>query len=389
MIRTVTTLAPSGDGSFHEALTADAMGASVDVEFAVSGDCNRIGMADITVEQQGFTIKGETSPDGFNLVGCGIRYKRSNQEMRNFRIVPGDKGTLPSKDNRDCVGLEGESADIHNVVIQNMTLPYSVDGAIDLYSTRIANVSILDCMIAEPLDNAGHSSGAHSTCLLISKGENVLVAGNILASYRYRAPAIRGPSTVKFANNLLYNPRDTNWYLYAGDGSQTGGTILLALIGNHAMMGPSSPWFRSSPPGWFEVCQSGMSAFTSSRVYLDDNITTSAAALIAAHAQYVNANAWPTTTPVIAGLGYALITDADPTGIAYTPIPSEDVKAYVLANAGPKDSNGDLRDSPLETRIRAEIVDGAIGSLKDTVPPTEGRYFGFYVEQSYASAMVG
>ena len=387
-IREVTTLAPSGSGSLHEAITTPHNGAGCVIDFDVAGNINRIGMADLVIDQPGVQVRGETAPgEGINVVGCGVRVKRSGTVLTNFRIVPGDKGgNVPSPDNRDSIGLEGESAPIEDVLIQGMTMAYAIDGLMDLYSTKIKRVSILDCIFAEPLDASTHPSGAHSTALLISKGEDVLVARNLFAHWRYRAPAVRGPSNVGFVNNLMYNPRDALWQLYGSDANQTGGTVLMALIGNHAMMGRDCPWYRTNPPGFFEVAQSGMSSFNQSRVYKSDNLTTShndfivgnAGLGITAHSQYANANAWPDTTPVVSALGYTLMSATNPVDLgSYVPMAASAVKAYVLANAGPKTASGALRNSILETRIRAEVSDGRLGNLKNTVPAAEAAYFGF------------
>jgi len=388
--RRVTTLAPAGSGSLAEAISTDAIRAGAVIEFDVAGNINRINMSDLIINQPGIQIMGETAPgNGVNLVGCGIRMKSNGGILSGFRIIAGDKNGIPSPDNRDCIGVEGEGQPIEDITIRNMTMAYSIDGLLDLYSTRIKRVSIIDNIFAEPLDASTHPSGNHSTALLISKGTDVLVARNLFVHWRYRSPAIRGPSNVGFVNNLLYNPRDALWLLYGSDSNQTGGTILAAFIGNHAMMGLNCPWFRTSPVGFFEVAQSNMSVWTSSRVYLNDNITTSAQALIDAHSQYSNANAWPTSTPVLDGLGYTIMTNSNPIDLgSLTPMASSAVKAYVLANAGPKDTGGVLRSTLLETRIRSEVTNGATGTLKDTVPAAEAAYFGFRM-QSRAGVLAG
>ena len=390
--RTVTSLAPEGDGSLYAAITTPLSGASCKIEFANSGNINRIGYPVIQCEQPGILIAGETSPEGINLVGSGLAIKRSEWEVRNFRVIPGDRSAIPSPENRDCVGLEGESQPIEDIRIKGMTFAYALDGLLDMFSTRIQRVTIEDCIFAEPLDISPyqpHSSGAHSTALLISKGTDVLVQNCLFAHWRYRAPAIRGPSSVAFVNNLMYNVRDAVWQLYGSDASQTGGTILACFIGNHAKMGLNCPWFRTSPVGFFEVAQSNMNIWNQSRVYLDDNITTSAAALVAAQPRYSLANAWPSTTPVVQGFNYPLMSNTNPIDMgSVVPMSVGLVEGYVLENAGPRDAEGNLRDCPLETRIRAETLGGVTGTLKNTVPPAEALYFGFTKTQVSAPAMM-
>jgi hypothetical protein len=386
-IREVTTLAPTGAGSLHEALTADAMGAGAIIDFDVAGNINRIGMADLMVEQPGFQIRGETAPgDGINLVGCGIRVKRSGAVLRNFRIVPGDKGgNVPNPDNRDCIGVEGESQPIEDILIEGMSLAYSIDGLLDLFSSnRIKRVTIRRNIFAEPLDASTHPSGSHATALLIAKGEDVLVQENLFAHIRYRAPAIRGASNVAVVNNLYYNCADQHWQLYGGDANQSGGTVLLAIIGNHAIAGRNMPWWRAA--GHYEPLQVGMSAFPATRIHMSDNQTTwhadfvngNAGLGITARAQYSTTDAFPTNTAVMAALGYSIISPTNVVDLgSVSPMARGLVQAHVLANAGPRKADGTLRNTIFETRIRAEVADGRTGTLKNTVPAAEAALFGF------------
>lgn len=377
-LREVTSLAADGAGSFAAAIADNAGGAGVVVDFDTAGNIDRIGMPDLLITSPGIHIRGENAPgEGINLVGSGLRVKASNTVVSGFRIVPGDVGTMPSPSNRDCLGIEGEAQDVHDVLVRWMTFAYSVDGLLDFWSTRIRRLTVEDCIFAEPLDASTHPSGNHSTALLVGKGgEDILIRRNLFAHWRYRTPAIRGPFNGAFINNLLYNGNDRIWQLYGADTDAPGGTILLALIGNHHQVGPQTPKYRTNPPGFYEPCQSGMSAFPASRVYMSDNTDVVASGLT--DPKYQQARAWPTTTPVIAGLGYALMTGTNPVDMTgLSPMASGAVKAYVLANAGPRRADGTLRDSILETRIRAEVTDGAIGSLKNTVPAAEAAYFGF------------
>lgn len=386
-IREVTTLAPTGAGSLHEAITTPHNGAGCTIDFDVAGNINRIGMADLTIDQPGVQIRGETAPgEGINLVGCGYRVKRSGIVLSNHRVVPGDKGgNVPSPDNRDCIGLEGESQPVEDILIEGMTLPYAIDGAIDLYSSnRIKRVTIRRCIIAEALDASIHPSGSHSTGLLISKGEDVLVQENLFAHLRLRNPAIRGTSNVALVNNLYYNCADQHWQLYAGDANQTGGTVLLAIIGNVAIVGRNMPWWRAA--GHYEPLVSGMSAFPATRIYMSDNETKwhsdfvngNAGLGITARSQYLTTDAFPTNTAVMQGLGYSIMSATNVVDLgSVVPMAKALVQAHVLANAGPRRADGTLRDSILETRLRAEVVDGRTGTLKNTVPAAEAAYFGF------------
>ncbi len=387
MIRTVTTLAPSGPGSLAEALSLDT-GEACDIHFAVSGNISRINMPDLEMSQPGFRILGETSPEGVNLVGCAIRVKASGITVSGLRIAPGDRGASPSPSNRDCLGVEGESKPIEDVIIRGNSLVYSTDGCLDFWSTRIKRAVVEDNIIAEPLDYSIHPSSPHGTGFLIGLGgEDIMVRRNLLQSIRFRAPGIRGPFTGALVNNLWYNCLDTHWHLYVGDGGGVpGGTILLAIVGNDAILGPDMPWWRAG--GHYEPFVPGLSAYPDCRVYYEDNHTSWAPALQSARPQYATSDAFPEETAVSQSLGYQIITGTSPVDFGFA-MPRSEVKAHVLANAGPKDSNGNLRSSVLETRLKGEVVNGTTGSLKNAVPRAERQMFGFLEPQSYASAMVG
>jgi hypothetical protein len=371
-IREVTSLAASGAGSLAEALSTPLNGAGCVIDFDVAGNINRIGMADLVIDQPGVQVRGETAPgEGINLVGCGVRVKRSGVVLSHFRIVPGDKPGLPGADNRDSLGIEGESQPVEDIAIRGMTFAYAVDGLVDLWSTTVKRVTIEDCIFAEALHASIHPEGAHSTALLLGQAaKDVLVSRNLFVSSAYRMPAICGGVTGAFVNNFIYNTKNKNWEFYTSTSA-----ALFDLIGNVVQVGPSSPYTRTSPTGKFEVVQSGV--HSGSRCYKTDNLTTVHPDLVAQDARFGQFNAFPDSTPGLTALGFALYSASANVTLPMTPMAASAVKAYVLANAGPKDANGALRNSVLETRIRAEALDGKTGSFKNTVPAAEAAYFGF------------
>lgn len=395
-IREVTSLNPLGAGSLHEALTTNPNGASVMIDFDVEGVINRVGQNEINIDYPGIVVAGESAPGaGITVIGAGIRMKNSAQELRNFRILAGDVPGTPNPDNRDCIGIEGAGAPVEDIVVRGMTLGYGVDGLLDIWGIRGKRISILDNIFAEPLKNSIHPLGSHGTALLIATGVDTLVARNFFAHCDFRIPAIRGPSNVAMVNNYTYNPGAGGWELYQGDdapgGPQAGGDIKLAMIGNVTQIGRNSPWYRTDPPGKYDILQNGMSAFTGSRVYYSDNLTTwhndfivGNAGLtppIDGHAMVADFNAYPTTNARIVALGYALITATNPITLpaGLVPLAAAAVKAAILAGAGPRDKDGNVRRSLLETRLVAEATDGRIGVAKNTVPAAEAAFFGFPV----------
>lgn len=365
-LRKVTNLNPSGSGSLHEALTTPAYGAGVIVTTeGLSGSINRINQPDIQIDNDRTTLAGDNST--VTLIGSGFRVKCSDFEMRQFRTLPGDEPGIPSPDNRDAIGIEGNVVP-QRIRIRNCTLGWSIDGLIDIWpgSSLVApkSITIEDCILAEALANSLHSSGTHSTAILLGPSStDILLARNLISGITHRGPAIHAGSNVSIVNQLYYNTESVyELYDSASMGSWTGAKV--DLIGNHCIWGPSSPWWRAAPG--VTIVNGTLAANT--KVYYNDNINSVHASLLAAHANYANLNGF-NTTPATNLTFTATANNTLPAG--FTPMASSAVKAYVLANAGPTNR------TVFENRIVAEVANGTTGSIKNTPITSEKEYFGF------------
>ena len=361
--RKVTNLNPSGSGSLQEALTTPAGGSGVIVTMeGLDGSINRIGQSDIIVDQSRITIAGDNA--NVTLIGGGLRIKANDIEIRNLRILPGDEEGTPSKDNRDCIGIEGNAVP-QRVWIHHNTLGWSTDGLLDIWpgSDGISpkQITIEDNIFAEALSQAGHSDGEHSTAVLLGKGSvDVFLNRNLFSGVTRRCPAFHAGCNVAVVNNLYYNTEKTIECYNATAGFSG---ALVDVIGNHMILGPESPWWRVAPS--FEIAQSGRDPTT--KVYMSDNMTTYDPSLAAAQPNYANMNAFPTNSVY----GAALIAGTPQTVLPVTPMAASAVKVYVAANAGPANR------TVFENRIIAEVLNGTTGSIKNTGLTSEKEYFGF------------
>lgn len=362
--RRVTNLNPAGTGSLFEALTTPAYGSGVIVTMrSLSGSINRIGMADIIVDQSRITIAGDDA--NVTLIGCGMRFKANDLEMRNLRILPGDEQGTPNPDNRDCIGIEGNAVP-QRIWIHHNTFGWSTDGLVDIWpgSSNIAprQITIEDNIFTEALEDSIHTSGVHSTGLLIGHNStDIFVHRNLFAHIARRLPTLSQGAVAAIVNNLYYNCQ-TSYEIYAVDTNYPVNPTLVDLIGNHYIMGPNSPWWRPAPG--FTPVFNGYAANT--KVYQNDNINSVHPTLVSQHAGFANLNAYPTTGNA------GLVQVATPnTVLPITPMASSAVKSYVLANVGPQNK------TQLETRVLAEVTNGTTGSIKNTPLITDKEFFGF------------
>ncbi len=364
-LRKVTNLNPSGSGSFTEALTTPANGAGVVIVFdGLSGSINRIGQSDIITNDSKITIAGETG--NVTVIGGTLRFKSNDLEMRHMRLLAGDEPGLPNKDNRDSLGIEG-NAQPQRIWVHHCTLGWSTDGLLDIWpgSNGLAprSITVEDNIFAEALENAGHTEGPHSTGILLGKGStDILIHRNFFTGITRRNPAIHPGCNVAVINNLLYNVVQT-YEMYPAAAGFTGS--LVDVIGNHMVVGPSSPWWKTAPG--YEPAFATRDP--TSKVYNFDNITTVNPALTAIHAGYANLNGFPTNTANISGIIVSTPQTVLPAGLV--PMSSSLVKNYVTANAGP------VNRTVFESRLINEVLGGTAGSIKDTPIPSEKEFFGF------------
>lgn len=321
----VTNLNDSGQGSLRAC--AEASGPRVCV-FETSGAIRLAVDDDINIRSGNLTIAGQTAPSpGIEIRNAGLYIHASDVLVQHIAIRPGD--APGSAGNRDALKVEGDAEDTRNVVIDHVSLTWSVDEiATNFFGWD--NVTYRHVLFGEPLNNSIHPQGAHGFGVLMyddSGTGRVSLVGNLFAHIRDRAPRVRTTNLV-LANNVMYNSSELHTTLSTIN-SASGNA---AIVGNVYIDGPSERRWRKSI--WFEALGSG------SRVHINQNVgpegtdwqlvqNDAGVSLSAIRAD--SRPVWP------AGLG------VKPTG---------DVRDWVLANVGSRPADRAAADQSIVDDVR-------------------------------------
>jgi hypothetical protein len=329
----VTTLANSGRGSLREALETE--GARV-IVFDVGG---RIMLTqDLVIRYPMITIAGQSAPaPGISLWGASLRIRTHDVIVQHIAVRPGPAKTPAENDNRDGLSIDGYSRSksnpvSYNVLVENVSVSWSVDEALSLWFEGTSHVTIRNCIIAEALDNAGHPKGPHSMGLLLGSGTGPSqVTGNLLASNRYRNPLVGQGATAYVANNYIVNPGWNAIHTYdTGSSLATRATIVNNVIepGHDTQSKLTGIVLRTSATG------------SSNQFYVDGN---------------QDLNFGPLMRPIVYALDLKAAKAPPITASDWTLLPASKVKNYVLVRAGTRP----LARDPVDARLLKQIAAGA------------------------------
>jgi pectate lyase len=211
----VTTLAPTGPGSFSDAVKAK--GARI-VVFEVGGVID-LGMKTIRIDEPYLTVAGQTAPQpGVTLIKGGLVVATHDVVIRHIRVRPGDGG-LPKMAGVDFDAIT-TTGDAHDVIVDHCSLTWATDENLSASSTRFAGrderewgqkasrrITFSNNILAEGLAHATHAKGEHSKGTLIHDHvRDVLIVGNLYAHNYERNPLFKGGARGQVLNNLIYNP---------------------------------------------------------------------------------------------------------------------------------------------------------------------------------------
>lgn len=329
----VTTLADSGAGSLRAAL---AKTGSRDIRFTVSGVIRPLTR--LVVNPGDVRIQGETSPLGITIKGQTIEIKRALVKISHiaFRAGAAPAGQADNWDGFAITGSLDSSRDMGHIIIDHCSMIGGTDEVFQLWGTRIHNLTISNSIIAEGLNNAGHSKGAHSMGLLVGTDvENVLIYRTLFMSNNWRNPVLHGNSSTALINNLIYNPGKQALHVY--DTTDAPGPTLISAVKNRVIAGPNTP-------PYMRMCNDSYSANVGSQIYLDGNVTEGATATW----NYAEvANLARVYTPPVAWPAGLDICDAD------------DLEALIATNVGP------MRRDATDLRLLAELA-ARTGSIKNS-----------------------
>lgn len=241
----VTNLNDSGEGSLRAAVEAE--GART-VTFAVSGNIEL--QKPLRINNDSITILGQTAPGrGICLKDCPLVVNASEVIVRYLRVRPGDKFKT------DSDGLGGGRYGQHHVILDHLSVSWSIDECLSIYKTEYLTVQW--CLVAHSLTNSLHTKGSHGFGGIWG-GNKATFHHNLLANHSSRNPRISsvdGTKNVDIRNNAIYN-----WGFKCGYGGGHYATV--NLVNNYYKPGPATTNVR-----FFDVAEDRTGKF-----YINGNV---------------------------------------------------------------------------------------------------------------------
>ena len=341
----VTTLAPSGPGSFVDAV--NRRGPRI-VVFEVGGVID-LGETTVKIVEPFLTIAGQTAPaPGITLIRGGIDIATNDVVLRHIRVRPGDGGRARlSGNDYDAISTVGGA---HDVIVDHCTLTWATDENLSASGPRFTGntpqewregtshrITFSNNIIAEGLAESVHVKGEHSKGSLIHDNtSDILIVWNLYAHDKERSPLFKGGARGAIINNLIYDPgqRAIHYNLIAEEwGDHAYQTGEMAIIGNVLRGGQST---EADLP-LVTIGGSGDVA-----LFEQDNIAV---------------DRWGRPLPmrgVYTNAPIKILKLPAPKIPGVTPLPARQVQDYVVKNAGARNWDRDHEDA----RVVADTIEG-------------------------------
>ncbi len=341
----VTTLAPSGPGSFAAAV--ETKGPRI-VVFEVGGVVD-LGGKTLRITEPRLTIAGQTAPDpGITFIRGGFDIATHDVIVQHIRVRPGEAG-FGKRSGHDFDAISVIAG--HDVIVDHCSLTWATDENLSASGPRFTGttpdewrrgtshrITFSNNLIAEGLAHSTHAKGEHSKGSLIhDNASDILIVGNLYAHNFERSPLFKGGVRGMVVNNLIYDPgpRALHYNLIAeewGDHEYQLGRMV--AIGNVLRAGPSTP---------VDVAFMTLGGSGSLEWYAEDNLAVDRIGRpLPMTGRYTTAPAElvPIARPAL------------PEGVRVRP--SVDVQDVVIRNAGARPWNRD----PIDARIVANVIEG-------------------------------
>lgn len=224
---TVTNLNDSGEGSLRHAV--EQQGARI-VVFAVDGTIEL--KSPLRISNDSITIAGQSAPgDGICLKDCPLVVNASEVIVRYLRVRVGDRYS------RDSDALGGGRYGQKNVILDHLSVSWSIDECLSIYKTE--NLTVQWCLVTHSLHRSRHTKGSHGFGGIWG-GYKATFHHNLLANHASRNPrfaSVDGTKWVDFRNNVVYN-----WGFKSAYGG--GHHAEINFVGNYYKPGPASEHHR-------------------------------------------------------------------------------------------------------------------------------------------------
>lgn len=224
---TVRNLNDSGPGSLREAI--EQRGPRM-VVFAVDGTIEL--KSHLCIDNDSITIAGQSaSGDGICLKDYPLIVNASNVIVRYLRVRVGDRHHL------DSDGLGGGRYGQKNVILDHLSVSWSIDECLSIYKTE--NLTVQWCLVSHSLNKSVHTKGSHGFGGIWG-GYKATFHHNLLANHASRNPrfsSVEGTKMVDYRNNVVYN-----WGFKSAYGGGHHGEI--NMVKNYYKPGPASQHHR-------------------------------------------------------------------------------------------------------------------------------------------------
>ena len=230
----VTNLDDNGTGSLRWALNQN--GAKT-IVFDVGGTIHLKSALDIS--KGNVTIAGQTAPgDGICLADYPVQIKANNIIVRYLRFRLGNNNVKAS----GADGWDGFGGFDHSdIIVDHCSVSWSIDECLSIYGNK--NTTVQWCLVAQSLQDAGHSKGSHGY------GGNWGGSGasfhhNLMAHHESRVPRLGPRYTTQLDERM--DMRNNVFYNWAGNGCYGGEAMKVNIVNNYYKPGPGTAQISST-----------------------------------------------------------------------------------------------------------------------------------------------
>lgn len=230
----VTNLDDSGAGSLRAALQRSG---SRIIVFRTAGTIRL--QSDLRINVPFVTVDGSSAPGPIVIRGAAVKVITHDVILRNLRMRPGDQ--VPNPADVDAVTLNGLEADVHDVVLDHLTMVWGPDiGGLAVLG-NVHDITVQYSIMGDGLYYSAHpegtaAEGGHSMGTSIFQldpgvqwARRLTFHHNLFTTSDQRMPVVQGAECVDFVNNVIYN-----WGYKP-------------LHGNPRAMNAVNNWFRLGP----------------------------------------------------------------------------------------------------------------------------------------------